>query len=131
MQLTELNDWKEQGIEPMSRPQQKLLNAACGDLAEQMLWHGYSMTKDGWRHFFSAIVLNAPMAPGWDFGDGRQRVIMLPRSSLELTKSQATDAITMAFHLGDFPDDQHMPDMKPVRWCAVICLARWIQADPC
>jgi hypothetical protein len=130
MYLTELNDWKEQGEEPMSRAQQKLLNAACGDLAEQMNWHGYTMDKNGWRHMFSAFVLNAPVLPGWDFGDGRQRVIMLPRSSTELTKSQASDAITMMFLLGDYPDEQGI-DSPPVRWCEVICLCRWIQADPC
>lgn len=128
MRLIEATDWQESGDEGMSIAQRKLLNAACGDLAKQMNWHGFTMSKDGWRHFFAGTVLGARFAPGWDYGDSKQRVIMVERSSLDLSKSQATEAITMAFFLGDHPDEQGI-DSPPVRWCEVICLCRWIEAD--
>jgi hypothetical protein len=120
--------WQEVGREPMSRKQQKLLNAACGDLEEQLRWRGRRMSKDSWRHFFCGTILGHEPLPGWDYGDGRESVIYMPRSSLELSKTQATEAITMAFFLGDNPSDQDCGNI-PVRWCEVIVKARWIVAD--
>jgi hypothetical protein len=117
--------WQETGTERMSDAQRRLLNAACGDLAAQLRWHGFRLTKDDWRHLFSGTVLGWRTMPAWDNGDGRQGVVMLGGSSLDLSKSQATDAITMAFRLGDDPSDQGI-DASPVRWCAVVCLARYI-----
>lgn len=117
--------WRESGAAKMSDKQRRLFNAACNDLAEQMNWHGHHLSKDDWRHLFTGIVLGNRPLPGWDYGDGQRSTVMLGRSSLELTKTQATDAITMAFFLGDFPHEQGM-SAKPVRWCAVVCCARWI-----
>jgi hypothetical protein len=112
----------------MSDAQRRLFNCACGDLAEQLRWHGFALSKDDWRHFFSGTVLGFRTLPAWDNGDGRQGVIMLGGSSLNLTKSEATDAITMAFMLGDDPLTQHI-DAPAVRWCDVICLARGINYE--
>lgn len=123
--MAAVNDaWQETGREPMSRKQQKLLNAACGDLEQQLRWRGRRMSKDSWRHFFSGTMLGHEPMPGWDYGDGRESVIYMPRSSLEMSKTQATEAITLAFFLGDNPADQDCGNVQ-VRWCEVIVKARW------
>lgn len=121
-------DWRESGHERMSDKQRRLLNAACGDLAKQLQWHGYRLSRDGWRHFFAGTVLGNQALPAWDYGDGREGVIFIGRSSLELSKSNATDCITMAFMLGDDPSSQKI-DAPPVEWCQVIKLARGIRAS--
>ena len=43
--------------------QRRLLNAACGDLASQLVWHGNRLTKDDWRHLLSGTVLGWRMMP--------------------------------------------------------------------
>lgn len=112
----------------MSRKQQRLLNAACGDLATQMRWHGIVFGRDDFRHLLSAVVLGERLVPGVNTGNGEPGLIRMSRSSLELTKSDATEAIHMAFDIGDNPEDQGLK-CKPVKWCAVIQLARGIRSD--
>ena len=114
--------WAIAGREPMTREQQKLLNAACGDLA-QMRWHGIVFSKDDYRHLLAAVVLGERLVPGINTGDGNPGLIRMSRSSLELTKSEATTAIRMAFDIGDNPEDQGLPK-RPVRWCDKVLLAR-------
>jgi hypothetical protein len=126
--LTERSDWQESGREPMTRQQQKLLNCACGDLAEQLRWHGIVLDKDSFRHLLAATVLGERLVPGINTGEGNPGLIRLARSSLELTKSQATQAIRTAFDIGDNPHDQGIK-ARPVRWCEVIVKARWIAED--
>lgn len=121
-------DWQESGREPMSRQQQKLLNAACGDLGDQLRWHGIVFSKDDFRHFLAAIALGERLVPGYNDGMGPPGLIRMARSSMELTKSQATQAINMAFDIGDNPEDQGIK-ARPVRWCEVIVKARWIADD--
>ena len=121
-----MTPWSEQGREPMSRKQQKLLNAACGDLEAQLRWRGRRMSKDSWRHFFTGTVMGHEPMPGWDYGDGRESLIYMPRSSLEMSKTQATEAIGLAFFLGDNPADQDCGN-KQVRWCDKVRLARGIR----
>ncbi len=111
--------------EMLSDDQRSLFNAACGDLAKQINWHGNWLSKDDWRHMISGTVLGWRMMPGIDMGDGKPGVVMLGGSSLNLRKAECTEAITMAFHLGDCPSEQGLK-CKPVRWCDVICLARGI-----
>jgi hypothetical protein len=120
----EATDWQESGREPMSRQQQKLLNAACGDLAEQLRWHGIRFSKDDYRHLLSAVVLGERLVPGVNTGEGPPGLVRMSRSSLELSKSDATKAIRMAFDIGDYPQDQGIP-ARAVRWCEVIVKARW------
>lgn len=120
--------WQETGREPMTRKQQKMLNAACGDLANQLRWHGYRFDKDSYRHFLSAVVLGEIMVPGINTGMGNPGLIRMARSSKELTKSEATEAIQLAFDIGDNPQDQGL-NVRPVRWCEVIVKARWIADD--
>ena len=112
----------------MSRDQQKLFNAACGDLAKPINWHGNRLSKDDWRHFISGTILGWRLMPAYDRGEGSPGFIMLGGSSLDLTKSQCTDAITMAFHIGDHPEEQRLT-CKPVRWSQTIRLARGIGDD--
>lgn len=125
---TERTDWQEKGREPMTRQQQKLLNAACSDLAAQVRWHGICFDKGDYRHLLSAVVLGERLVPGVNRGDGPPGLVRMSRSSLELNKSQATEAIRMAFDIGDYPQDQGL-SCNPVRWCAVICQARWITEE--
>ena len=117
--------WELTGQSGMTREQQKLFNAACGDLSAQIRWHGNRLSRDDWRHLLSGTMLGWRMMPGVDLGSGAPGFIMLGGSSLDLSKSQASDAITLAFSIGDDPASQGL-NAAPVRWCDVICLARGI-----
>jgi hypothetical protein len=114
--------------EMLTEQQRKILNAACGDLAEQVKWHGQRLSKDDWRHFIAGTVLGWRMLPGYDRGEGAPGFVMLGGSSLDLTKAQCIDAITIAFHIGDDPESQGLK-CKPVRWGKAVCLARYITED--
>jgi len=114
--------------EMLSEQQRKILNAACGDLAAQIRWHGFRLTKDDWRHLLAGTFLGWRMMPGIDMGDGRPGFIMLGGSSLKLTKEQCSDAITAAFAIGDDPSSQGL-NFPPVRWCDAVCLARGIRPE--
>lgn len=101
--------------EPASPAQLRLLNAACGDLADAINWHGARMSKDDWRHLITATVIGSRPVRGICTGEGSTGIVMLGRSSLELTKAKASEAITLAFSIGDDPASQ---DLKapPIRW---------------
>lgn len=116
--------WKEM----LTEQQRKILNAACGDLAAQINWHGQKLSKDDFRHLIAGTVLGWRMMPAYDRGEGAAGFIMLGGSSLDLSKDQCIDAITMAFLLGDDPSSQGLKS-PPVRWCAAICKARWLTED--
>lgn len=126
--VTEKKDWQESGKEPMTRKQQKLLNSACGDLGEQLRWHGIVFGKDDYRHLLAAVVLGERLVPGVQTGYGSPGLIRMSRSSKELNKTQATECIRMAFDIGDNPEDQGI-DSTPVRWCEVIVKARWLSDE--
>ena len=126
----ERTEWQERGNAPMSRQQQKLLNAACGDLATEIpKWHGIRFDKDDYRHLIAACVLGERIVPGINTGYGNPGLIRMSRSSLEFNKSQATEAIRMAFDIGDNPRDQGLA-MDPIRWGPTVCLARFIEQEP-
>jgi hypothetical protein len=110
----------------MSRKQQKLLNAACGDLALCIpKWDGIRFDKDDYRHLIAAAVLGERIVKGINTGHGNPGLIRMSRSSLEFTKTQATEAIRMAFDIGDYPEDQGL-GIAPIRWGATVCLARFV-----
>lgn len=109
--------------------QRRLLNAACGDLAKQIRWHGFAMSKDDYRHLFAGTVLGWRTLPAYDMGDGRTGVIMLGGSSLDLRKEECTQAIEMAFALGDDPSSQGL-SFPPVKWCEKVELARTKGIEP-
>ena len=115
------SDWQVQGNGKISAKQVKMFNAICGDL-EQIHWHGNKLGKDDWRHLFSAVSAGQRMMPGWQYDDGRAPgFIMLGKSSLSLTRSQASDAITLAIQLGDDPESQGIK-ASPVRWSDTVLL---------
>src|SRR5690348_9638305 len=107
--------------EMLTEEQRRFLNAICGDLAVQIAWHGNRLTKDDWRHLIAGTVLGWRTMPGIDTGDGRPGLIMLGGSSLNLRKQECIDAITMALHVGDHPEEQGLP-AKPVRWSDTVLL---------
>ena len=113
-------EWEQKGSAPMTRKQQKMLNACCGCLA-QMRWHNIRFDKDDYRHLISAVVLGERIVPGVNLGDGAPGMIRMARSSLELTKSQAVEAINIALEIGDRPDEQGLP-CPPVRWSDAVLL---------
>jgi hypothetical protein len=125
---TESTDWQASGRAPMTRQQQKLLNAACGDLADNLRWHGIVFSKDDFRHLISAVVLGERLVPGINTGMGPPGLVRMSRSSLEMNKTEATTAIRMAFDIGDNPGDQGL-DAPPIRWGATVCLARYVTDD--
>lgn len=118
----------EQWTTWMSRKQQKLLNAACGDLSDQLPWR-YSgqfvrMSKDDWRHLISSTILGSKFVDGIENG-----LVALGRSSLELEGNDATDAITLAFSLGDDPEHYGLTGRRRVAWSKSVCLARGISPN--
>ena len=112
----------------ITEQQRNTLNAACGDLAKQIEWHGFRLSKDDWRHMLSGTIRGWRMMPGIDRGEG-QSLIMLGGSSMDLTKEQCIDAITQAFLIGDDPSTQGL-NCEPVRWCKAVCMARWLTDEP-
>lgn len=113
------SDWEQRGSEVMTRKQQKMLNAICGDL-EQIIWHGgYRMDKDDWRHIIAGTVLGHRFVRGINTGYGDPGLITLARSSLDLSKSKAVDAINLALEVGDHPEDQGLT-CPPVRWSDTV-----------
>lgn len=114
---TDAQPWQEM----LSTEQRKFLNAICGDLAAQIAWHGNQLTKDDWRHMIAGTVLGWRMMPGIDLGDGKPGMIMLGGSSLDLRKAECIEAITMALHIGDHPEEQGLK-CKPVQWCDAVLL---------
>lgn len=114
--------------EALTEQQRKILNAACGDLAAQISWHGFRLSKDDWRHLIAGTMLGWRLMPGIDKGEGNAGLIMLGGSSLDLSKSQCIDAITQAFLIGDDPSSQGLKS-PPVRWCAAVVKARWLADD--
>jgi hypothetical protein len=105
--------------EMLTIEQRKFLNAICGDLAAQIVWHGNRLTKDDWRHMIAGTVLGWRMMPGINTGDGRPGMIVLGGSSLDLKKAQCIDAINLALEIGDRPDEQGLKS-PPVRWSDTV-----------
>lgn len=112
-------DWERRGNGPITEKQKRMLNAVSGCL-EQLHWHGNRLEKDDWRHLLSAVAAGQKMLPGWQYGDGRpQGIIMLGKSSLSLTRSEACDAITMGVQLGDDPESQNISAPR-VQWSDAV-----------
>ena len=120
--MKEVRKWQD---EMLTEDQRRLFNAACGDLSKQISWHGFRLSLDDWRHMLSGTILGWRMMPAVDRGDGAAGLIMLGGSSLNLKKDQCTDAITLAFSIGDDPSSQGLKS-PPVRWCTAVCGARWL-----
>lgn len=113
-------DWDDRSQGKITEAQRRMFNAVCGDLARHIQWHGNRLNKDDFRHLMSAVAAGQRMMPGWQYGDGQAPgFIMLGKSSLSLTRSQACDAITLAVQLGDDPSSQGIKAC-PVRWSDTV-----------
>ena len=123
-----MTEWREQGAEPITEPQRKMLNAVSGCLSAQIRWHGRMLSKDSWRHFLSGMAAGFLTVPAYDRGDGQVGFVMLGKSSLRLTKTQAIDAITMGLHIGDHPEDQGLKSQR-VKWSRAVLLGLGFQPD--
>lgn len=108
----------------LTEPQRKIFNAACGDLARCLVWHGNRLSKDDWRHFISGTVLGWRFIPGIDMGTGAPGFVMLGGSSLDLSKEQASKALEIAFAIGDQPWEYEPTQTKQVAWCDKVLQAR-------
>lgn len=113
------SQWDIDGSGKITPAQIRMFNAVCGCLADQITWHGNSMSKDDWRHMISGTMLGWRMMPGIDRGEGAPGFIMLGGSSLKLSRTLAREAITCALHIGDHPDEQGLKQ-EPVVWSDVI-----------
>lgn len=109
--------------------QRKIFNAACGDLSEQLTWHGFRLSKDDWRHFLSGTILGWRMLPGIDMGTGPAGFVMLGGSSMDLSKEKCIEAITLAFAIGDQPWEYEPSQARPIRWCESVVKARWLTEE--
>lgn len=110
------SDWQLSGREKMTDAQRRMLNAVCGDLGEQLVWHGRRMSKDDYRHMLSGVILGWTFVPSVDRGEGPPGMIAFARSSLEMDCEQAALAITTGLHIGDHPEEQGIK-APPVQWC--------------
>lgn len=114
-------NWREQGNERQTDAQRRMLNAVCGDLSRQIRWHAHRLSKDDFRHLLAGTILGWRMMPGVDRGEGAAPWIMIGGSSLQLTRSQAADAITQGLAIGDDPSSQGI-EAKPVVWSDAVLL---------
>lgn len=129
MKPIESSEWKEKGDAKMSRKQQNLLNAACSDLAMAFpRWHGIRFGKDDYRHLIAAIVLGERLVPGINTGTGNPGLIRMSGRSTDFTRTEATEAIRMAFDIGDHPEDQDLPG-PAIRWGETVVKVRYIAPD--
>jgi hypothetical protein len=72
------------------------LNAMCGDVAKQVVWHGQRLTRDDWRHMFVASFRKGQkVVPGIDGG-----FVVLGASSRQLTEAECSEVIELLFAFG-------------------------------
>lgn len=114
-------EWELRGEAPMTRKQQNMLNACCGCLT-QLRWHGLRFGKDDFRMLLSAVVLGERLVPGINTGHGPPGLVRMGRSSKELSKTLAAEAINLALDIGDNPKDQDL-DCEPVQWSDAVLMA--------
>lgn len=99
--------------------QNNVLQDACGDLSEQLTWCGYRLTKDEWRHLICAAVLDVKTVRGINGG-----LVTLGGSSRRLNKDQGSEAIEMAFSIGDAPWEWEPSQTEQVQWNESVMIAR-------
>lgn len=104
--------------------QNDLLQAACGDLSTGMTWFGNRLSKDEWRWLISAAILKVKIVPAINTGDGGGGVVTLGGSSKKLSKEKCTEAITLAFAVGDAPWEYDRTNIARVKWGNAVRLAR-------
>lgn len=110
--------------------QNSLLQAACADLSRGLSWFGQRLSQDEWRWLICAAVLGVKVVPAIDQGDGPRGVVTLGGSSRRLTTAQCSEAITLAFAIGDAPWDYEPTQRSAVRWSETTTSARWLVEAP-
>jgi len=114
----------EQWTEWRSSEQNKLLQPACRDLADQLTWDGARLSADEFRWLICADILGQKAVRGVHGG-----VVLLGGSSRQLTKQDCTDAITLAFSIGDAPWDYGLVNQSRVTWSEAVAKARGISPN--
>jgi len=112
----------EPWLEMRSLEQNDLLQPACRDLSNGLVWDGAKLSPDEWRWLICADILGQKPVRGIHGG-----IVLLGGSSRKLKKAECTDAITLAFSIGDAPWDYDLEGQKRVEWCPVIKAARGIR----
>lgn len=107
-----------------SGEQNKLLQAACRDLAEGLKWDGVRLSQDDFRHLIAADILGQRPVRGIHGG-----VVLLGGSSRKLTVTDCTDAITLAFSIGDDPESYGLRGQHRVAWSESVSFARGISPN--
>ena len=107
-----------------SGEQNKLLQAACRDLADGLKWDGVRLSQDDFRHLIAADILGQRPVRGIHGG-----VVLLGGSSRKFTVNDCTDAITLAFSIGDAPWDYGLNGQTRVSWSESVCKARGISPN--
>lgn len=114
-------DWELAGRDPATDKQLRMLKAVCGCLAKQINWHGGYMSADAWRWFLSGCAMGFRAVPGYNNGDGQRVVVMLGRSSKDLSKTAASKAISIGLDIGDQPWEQELKCDR-VKWSRAVLL---------
>lgn len=79
-----------------TRLQNDKLQALCGEVAQQVKWHGQRLTQDDWRHMFVASYRKGQKAvPGIDGG-----FVVLGASSRDLKVAECADVIELIMAFG-------------------------------
>jgi len=72
------------------------LNAMCGDVAKQVVWHGQRLSRDDWRHMFVASFRKGQkVVPGIDGG-----FVVLGASSRQLTEAECSECLELIAAFG-------------------------------
>ena len=97
-----------------SAEQNKILQPACRDLANGMMWESNGaptfLSADEWRWLICADILGQKAVRGIHGG-----VVMLGGSSRKLTKDDCSQAIMLAFSIGDAPWEYGL-DQPRIEW---------------
>lgn len=118
------NDWQLAGSGGMTDAQRRLLNAACGDLAAHLPWHGgVRLTKDDYRHMIAGTLLGWRTMPGIDRGEGQHGWIMLGGSSLDLSRASSGPRRSSCCGFSRTTMQTLRVTLRPTRWR--IGLRRW------
>jgi hypothetical protein len=110
--------------EMRTQEQNDLIHPACRDLSRCLTWKGYALDENEWRALICAAILNQKIVPGIHGG-----IVALGRSSKDLKKQQATDALSLIFSIGDAPWEYDPTQTQQVSWGSAVRLARGISEN--
>ena len=76
--------------ETRSTAQNSRMWAMLQDVADQVTWHGRKLSKEDWKHVFSASLKKQDAVPGIDGG-----FVVLGQSTSKMTVREMTDLMTL------------------------------------